>query len=81
MGRFFIHLPDKDLSYLPDWSRYDNDYIEAVSWAQRFAALNRTVMMHATLDAIHKTLGLPVDSDMEAINAHHNYVSLVCHFS
>lgn len=80
MSRFFIHLPDKDLSYLPQGSRYYNDYIEAVSWAQRFAALNRSVMMHATLDAIHKTLGLPIDSDMEAINCHHNYVSEERHF-
>lgn len=80
MGRFFIHLPDKELAYLPEGSRYYNDYIEAVSWAQRFAALNRSVMMHATLDAIHKTLGLPVDSDMEAINCHHNYVSEERHF-
>ena len=59
MGRFFIHLPDKDLSYLPEGSRYYNDYVEAVSWAQRFAALNRSVMMHAALGAIHRTLGLP----------------------
>lgn len=80
MGRFFIHLPDKDLSYLPEGSKYFNDYLEAVSWAQRFAALSRSVMMHATLDAIHKTLGLPIDTDMEAINCHHNYVSEERHF-
>lgn len=75
MSRFFIHLPDGDLAYLPEGSQYYNDYIEAVSWAQRFAALNRSIMMHATLGAIHRTLGLPIDSDMEAINCHHNYVS------
>lgn len=80
MGRFFIHLPDKDLSYLPQGSQYYNDYIEAVSWAQRFAALSRSIMLHATLDAIHQTLGLPVETDMEAINCHHNYVSEERHF-
>lgn len=80
MQRFFIHLPDQDLAYLPEGSKYYNDYIEAVQWAQRFAALNRTVMMHAVLDAIHRTLGLPVDSDMEAINCHHNYISEERHF-
>ncbi|MNM33612.1 RNA-splicing ligase RtcB [compost metagenome] len=80
MKRFFIHLPDGDLAYLPEGSQYYNDYIEAVSWAQRFAALNRSIMMHATLGAIHKTLGLPVDSDMSAINCHHNYVSEERHF-
>lgn len=80
MGRFFIHLPDKDLSYLPEGSKYYNDYLEAVSWAQRFAALSRSIMLHATLDAIHQTLGLPVETDMEAINCHHNYVSEERHF-
>jgi tRNA-splicing ligase RtcB len=80
MKRFFIHLPDGDLAYLPEGSQYYNDYIEAVSWAQRFAALNRSIMMHATLGAIHRTLGLPIDSDMSAINCHHNYVSEERHF-
>ncbi|BAW19187.1 putative RtcB-like protein [Ralstonia phage RP31] len=80
MARFFIHLPDQDLAYLPHGSLYYDDYIQAVSWAQRFAALNRTVMMHATLNAIHQTLGLPIDSDLEAINCHHNYVSTERHF-
>ena len=80
MKRFFIHLPDGDLAYLPEGSKYYNDYIEAVSWAQRFAALNRSIMMHATLAAIHRTLGLPIDSDLAAINCHHNYVSEERHF-
>lgn len=80
MRRFFINLPDSDLAYLPQGSKYYDDYLEAVQWAQRFAALNRSVMMHATLDAIHRTLGLPIDSDMEAINCHHNYVSEERHF-
>lgn len=80
MSRFFIHLPDKDLSYLPEGSKYYKDYIDAVAWAQRFAALNRTVMMHAVLDAIHKTMGLPISTDLEAINCHHNYVSEERHF-
>ncbi|WDS62046.1 RtcB protein [Pseudomonas phage D6] len=80
MRRFFINLPDTDLAYLPQGSKYYDDYLEAVQWAQRFAALNRSVMMHATLDAIHRTLGLPIDTDMEAINCHHNYVSEERHF-
>jgi tRNA-splicing ligase RtcB len=80
MRRFFINLPDQELGYLPYGSKYYADYLHAVQWAQRFAALNRSVMMHATLDAIHRTLGLPIDSDMEAINCHHNYVSEERHF-
>jgi len=38
------------------------------------------VMMHATLGAIHQTLSLPIDTDMEAINCHHNYVSEERHY-
>lgn len=80
MNRFFIHLPDQDLAYLPQGSKYYDDYVQAVSWGQRFAALNRTVMMHAVLDAIHNTLALPIDTDLEAINCHHNYVSQERHY-
>jgi tRNA-splicing ligase RtcB len=80
MGRFFIHLPDQDLAYLPHGTKYYDDYLQAVSWAQRFAALNRTLMMKAVLGAIHKTLNLPIDTDMAAINCHHNYVSQERHF-
>ena len=80
MSRFFVQLPDGDLSYLPNGSIYYKDYIQAVSWAQRFAALNRTVMMHAALHAIHQTLSLPIATDLEAINCHHNYVSIERHF-
>lgn len=80
MIRLGVSLPDKELGYLEEGSTYYADYIEAVSWAQRFAALNRTVMMHAALDAIHQTLGLPITTDLEAINCHHNYVSTEFHF-
>ena len=80
MLRDNIQLPDKDLSYLTANTQSYVDYLEAVTWAQRFAALNRAVMMRATLGAIHKTLGLPIETDMEAINCHHNYVSEERHF-
>lgn len=80
MQRFFIHLPDKDLAYIPEGDEDYNEYVNAVKWAQDYAALNRTVMMHAVLAAIHRTLGLPIDSDMEAINCHHNYISEERHF-
>ena len=80
MQKYFISLPDVDLSYIPTNTQEYNDYLNAVEWAQQFAALNRTVMMHATLDALHKTLVVPIDSDMEAISCHHNYVSEERHF-
>lgn len=80
MQRFFIHLPDKDLAYIPQGDEDYAEYVNAVKWAQEYAALNRTVMMHSVLTAIHKTLGLPIDSDTQAISCHHNYISEERHF-
>lgn len=40
MRRWHINLPDKDLAYLPEGSRYFDEYVEAMVWAQDFAALS-----------------------------------------
>lgn len=79
MERWFIHLPDADLAYIPDGSELFNDYVHAVEWAQRFASLNRQAMMAATLDAIKSQLG-PFATDREAVNCHHNYIARENHF-
>ncbi|MFN0182775.1 MAG: RtcB family protein, partial [Aquabacterium sp.] len=39
------NLPDRDLAYFEEGSRYFGDYVRAVGWAQRFAATNRELMM------------------------------------
>ena len=52
MERWFIHLPDKDLAYLPEGSKYFSDYIAAVGWAQEYALANRETMMDAVLRAV-----------------------------
>lgn len=80
MRRWFINLPDQDLAYIPEGSALFSDYRMALEWAQAFALLNRERMMAATLSAIEKTLGRPVDSDEMAVNCHHNYVSWERHF-
>lgn len=80
MHRWHIHLPDADLSYLPEGSRHFDDYIEAVGWAQNFAKLNRSIMMEATLAALSRALGREVSGVAEAVNCHHNYVERENHF-
>lgn len=81
MERFFISLPDKDLSYLPEGSKYFLDYTSAVHWAQKFAILNRQTMMEAVMRAISRSLpNLPFGATDEAVNCHHNYVSRERHF-
>lgn len=73
MERYFISLPDKDLSYLPEGTEHFNDYVAAVGWAQGFAMANRRVMMANVLDALRKTFPT-VTADDIAVNCHHNYV-------
>lgn len=80
MTRWFVHLPDQDLAYLPEGSQYFSDYIGAVHWAQGFAMANRRHMMNSTLFAIEDALGRKVSADEHAVNCHHNYVSKERHF-
>ncbi len=81
MERFFVSLPSKDLAYLPEGSRYFDDYVEAVGWAQDFARLNRELMMAATLEALSRVPGLPpFQPTLEAVNCHHNYVARERHY-
>lgn len=80
MRRWHINLPDADLAYLPEGSTYFDDYIEAMLWAQDFAALNRRIMLGATLRAIEASLGRRVTRTKEAINCHHNYAEKENHF-
>lgn len=80
MRRWFINLPDQDLAYITEGSALFSDYRFALEWAQAFARLNRERMMDATLAAIERAIGRPVDSDEMAVNCHHNYVSWERHF-
>jgi tRNA-splicing ligase RtcB len=76
MRRYFINLPDVDLSYLPEGTDHFNDYVEAVSWAQGYAAQNRELMMAAVVAAARSTGQLPAfEARVEAVNCHHNYIS------
>ena len=79
MGRHFISLPDKDLAYLVEGTEHYDDYVEAVSWAQDFAFRNRQVMMELVLRALRSKLPA-FTVTQEAINCHHNYVSMENHF-
>ena len=81
MRRFFIHLPDKDLAYLPEGTEHFEDYLRAVSWAQDYAATNRELMMRSVVHALHALPELPAFTLLEgAVNCHHNYVSREHHY-
>src|SRR5262245_26580568 len=74
------HLPDRDLAYFEEGSRYFGDYVSAVGWAQKFARLNREVMMRRVIEAARTVIRKDFQSHIEAVNCHHNYVQKERHF-
>lgn len=80
MERWFIQVPDRDLAYLPQGSEMFNDYMHAVRWAQRYAKLNRELMMDATLGALRSTVRQFKLLPETAVSCHHNYVAQERHF-
>ena len=75
-----VALPDRDLAYFEEGARYFGDYVRAVSWAQRFAQVNREVMMRRVIDAAKTVIHKNFQSHVEAVNCHHNYVQKETHF-
>jgi len=81
MERHERNLPDRDLAYFEEGSQHFTDYIEAVSFAQEFAAENRRLMMLAVIEAAKSTRMLPpFDARLMAVDCHHNYVARERHF-
>lgn len=80
MQRWFIQLPDRDLAYFPEGTPHFDDYVFAVNWAQRFAKVNRQLMMERVLLAMRETLKTSFDCEDQAVNCHHNYVQMENHY-
>jgi len=81
MRRYFISLPDADLAYLVEGTQGFDDYVEAITWAQDYARLNRDVMMEHILAALASSGELPpFQARTEAVACHHNYVSREHHY-
>ncbi len=74
------NLPDQDLAYFEEGAQYFGDYVRAVGWAQKFAQLNRDVMMQRVIGALRSIIAKPFDTHLEAVNCHHNYVQRETHF-
>lgn len=80
MKRWFINVPEKDLSYFPEGTEHFHDYVEAVGWAQHYALTNRELMMNRVLGALAEVFGRDVYTHKMAVNCHHNYVERENHF-
>jgi tRNA-splicing ligase RtcB len=79
MERHMIRLPDRDLAYLTEGSEHHDDYVEAMLWAQDYAAANRAHMLKLLLKALAEHLP-PFTVTREAVNVHHNYATRETHF-
>ena len=73
------HVPDRDLAFFIEGEPLFEDYVEAVSWAQEYALLNREAMMERVLMVMRKQLPKFKLGAM-AVNCHHNYVQRETHF-
>jgi tRNA-splicing ligase RtcB (3'-phosphate/5'-hydroxy nucleic acid ligase) len=80
MRTHIANLPDKDLAYLEEGTKHYNDYVEAVGWAQKFARMNREVMMQNLIASVRTVIKKPFETHVEAVNCHHNYVQKERHF-
>lgn len=75
-----VGLPDKDLAWLNEGTTEFRQYVEALQWAQDYAALNRELMLFRVLNALRESLGTGVATTLEVVNCHHNYATVEEHF-
>lgn len=80
MKKWFVNVPDIDLSYFPEHTDHFDDYVDAVGWAQKFALKSREAMMGLTMRAFFKSIGRDAAIEDTVINCHHNYVSRENHY-
>src|SRR3954452_14424855 len=73
-----IELADRDLAYLEEGTPEFDAYIEALRWAQRFAALNREEMMDRVAGQVSRYLTEEVHR-AQVVQCHHNYTERETH--
>jgi tRNA-splicing ligase RtcB len=79
MRRHRLNLPSEELAYVCDGSTLFDDYVEAVGWAQDYAALNRQRILTLLVDELRAQLPA-FEVDEAVIDCHHNYVACETHF-
>jgi tRNA-splicing ligase RtcB (3'-phosphate/5'-hydroxy nucleic acid ligase) len=73
-----VEVPDRDLAYLEEGEPQFDAYVEALRWAQRFAALNREEMMDRVADQVSRFLAEDVHR-AQVVQCHHNYTERETH--
>ncbi len=79
MKKHCVNLPDRDLAYLAEGTEHFDAYVEAMSWAQEYAAENRRSMMDAVLRVLREEVRA-FQLGAVAVNCHHNYCTRETHF-
>ncbi len=74
------HLPDRDLAWLSAGTVEFDEYVEGLTWAQDYAALNRDLMLDLVVRALQQYFRCELVIRDAAVNCHHNYASLEEHF-
>jgi tRNA-splicing ligase RtcB len=74
-----VRLPNRDLAYLNEGTTEFDAYVEALRWAQTFAALNRDEMMDRVIECLSEYMGEHV-AVTERVACHHNYTEQETHF-
>jgi tRNA-splicing ligase RtcB len=74
-----IELADRDLAYLEEGTAEFDAYLEALRWAQCFAAANRAEMMDRVVAAVTRFVRTDVRR-LETIDCHHNYTEREEHY-
>jgi len=81
MERTLGDLPDKNLAYFEEGAEHFDDYVHAVDWAQRYARINRELMMTAVLGVLRDEPQLPpFEVAGMVVNCHHHYVQRETHY-
>jgi len=74
-----VVLGNRDLAWLTEGTSEFDDYLEALLWAQMFAALNRDEMMDRVVECLAEFIGARVRR-LDTVSCHHNYTAREHHF-
>jgi len=77
--KWFVSLPDPNLSYFPKDTELYQEYMYALDWALDFAHINRQIMLSLVVEAVQDILGTQIDIDFN-IDCHHNYAAMENHY-
>lgn len=76
MKTMSVDLQDRDLAWLSEGTEEFDEYVEALKWAQEYAALNRDVMLELVMGAVQRAMpGKFLTTIQGVVNCHHNYLS------